>query len=140
MIRQIREKLKGSEFIKNSLTLSGGVAIAQVLPFLFYPVLGRIFTPAEFGLLAVITSIVSVLAVVGSGRYEGGILVADDKKEAAHLAALSLLVGFVCMAVLWPVVQIFFGEQLAQWMKEPELSRWLYVCPISAFSIIVFNV
>ena len=77
MIRQIREKLKGSEFIKNSLTLSGGVAIAQVLPFLFYPVLGRIFTPAEFGLLAVITSIVSVLAVVGSGKYEGGILVAD---------------------------------------------------------------
>ena len=84
-----------------------------LLFFLFYPVLGRIFTPAEFGLLAVITSIVSVLAVVGSGRYEGGILVADDKKEAAHLAALSLLVGFVCMAVLWPVVQIFFGEQLA---------------------------
>ena len=140
MIRQIREKLKGSEFIKNSLTLSGGVAIAQVLPFLFYPVLGRIFTPAEFGLLAVITSIVSVLAVVGSGKYEGGILVADDKKEAAHLAALSVLVGFVCMAVLWPVVQILFGERLAQWMKEPELSRWLYVCPISAFSIIVFNV
>ncbi len=140
MIKQLREKFGSSEFIKNSLTLSSGVAIAQVLPFLFYPVLGRIFTPAEFGLLAVITSIVSVLSVVGSGKYEGGILVAEDKKEAAHLAALSVLVGFVIMAVLWPVVQIVFGERLAQWMKEPELSRWLYVCPISAFSIIVFNV
>ncbi len=140
MIKQLREKFGSSEFIKNSLTLSGGVAIAQVLPFLFYPVLGRIFTPAEFGLLAVITSIVSVLSVVGSGKYEGGILVAEDKKEAAHLAALSVLVGFVFMAVLWPIVQLLFGHKLATWMNEPELTRWLYVCPISAFSIIVFNV
>lgn len=140
MIKQLHDKFVSSEFIKNSLTLSGGVAIAQVLPFLFYPVLGRIFTPAEFGLLAVITSIVSVLSVVGSGKYEGGILVAEDKNEAAHLAVLSVLVGFVFMAVIWPIVQLLFGDKLSIWMNEPELSRWLYVCPISAFSIIVFNV
>lgn len=139
MIRQLRTRFVSSDFIKNSLTLSGGVAIAQVLPFLFYPVLGRIYTPAQFGLLAVITSIVSVLSVGGSGKFESGILVAKDKEEAAHLAALSLLTGAVVMAVLWPVVQIFFGEALSSWMGEPELERWLFVCPISAFSIIVFN-
>lgn len=140
MINQLRSKLASSEFLKNSFTLSGGVAIAQVLPLLFYPVLGRIFTPAQFGLLAVITSIVSVLAVVGSGKYESGILVAKDKKEAAHLAALSVAVGFVIMAVIWPILQILFADNLAQWMNEPDLARWLYVCPISAFCIIVFNV
>lgn len=140
MINQLRSKLASSEFLKNSFTLSGGVAIAQVLPLLFYPVLGRIFTPAQFGLLAVITSIVSVLAVVGSGKYESGILVAKDKMEAAHLAALSVAVGFVIMAVIWPILQILFADNLAQWMNEPDLARWLYVCPISAFCIIVFNV
>lgn len=139
MIRQLRTRFASSDFIKNSLTLSGGVAIAQVLPFLFYPVLGRIYTPAQFGLLAVITSIVSVLSVGGSGKFESGILVAKDKEEAAHLAALSLLTGAVVMAVLWPIVQIFFGGALSHWMDEPELEKWLYVCPISAFSIIVFN-
>lgn len=140
MLKQLRTKFTFSEFIKNSLTLSGGVAIAQVLPFLFYPVLGRIYTPAEFGLLAVITSIVSVLSVAGSGKYESGILVAKDKLEAAHLAALAVLVGLIIMAVVWPVVQLLLGNQLTLWMKEPGLSRWLFVCPISAFSIIVFNV
>lgn len=140
MLKRLLHRLGSSEFIKNSLTLSGGVAIAQVLPFLFYPVLGRIYSPAQFGLLAVITSIVSVLAVVGSGKYESGILVAKDKEEAAHLAALSVLLGFVVMAVVWPVVQILLGGSLAQWLKEPELQKWLFVCPISSFSIIVFNV
>lgn len=139
-IKQLGAKMGGSEFFKNTLTLSGGVAIAQVLPFLFYPVLGRVYSPAEFGLLAVITSIVSVLAVAGSGKYESGILVADDKQEAAHLAVLSIVVGAVIMAVVWPAVQLIFGGRLAQWMQEPDLERWLFVCPISAFSIIVFNV
>lgn len=140
MIKQLRTKFASSEFLKNSITLSSGVAIAQVLPFLFYPVLGRIYTPAQFGLLAVITSIVSVLSVVGSGKYESGILVAKDKLEAAHLAALSVAIGFIIMAVVWPIAQILFADKLAQWMHEPDLPLWLFVCPISAFCIIVFNV
>ena len=129
MIKQLRTKFTFSEFIKNSLTLSGGVAIAQVLPFLFYPVLGRIYTPAEFGLLAVVTSIVSVLAVAGSGKYESGILVAKDKLEAAHLAVLAVLVGLVIMAVVWPIVQLLLGRQLAIWLNEPNLAKWLFVSP-----------
>ena len=60
-MKELFARIKSSDFARNSLTLSGGVAVAQVLPFLFYPVLGRIFTPAEFVLMAVITSIVSVL-------------------------------------------------------------------------------
>lgn len=139
MLKQLRKQLFSSEFIKNSLTLSGGVAVAQILPFLFYPVLGRIYTPEQFGLLAVITSIVAVMFVIGSGKYEGGILIAKDKNEAAHLAALSLLMGFVVMAVVWPLVHIFIGDNIVNWMHEPELKQWLFVCPISAFSIIVFN-
>ena len=55
------KRFKGSSFAKNSLTLSGGVAVAQVLPLLFYPVLGRIFTDEEFGLLAAVSSITTVL-------------------------------------------------------------------------------
>lgn len=140
ILKQLFSRIGKSDFIKNSLTLSGGVAIAQALPFLFYPVLGRIYSPAEFGLLAVITSIVSVLSVAGSGKYESGILVAKDKDEAASLAILSLLVGAVVMAVLWPIFQFFLGERMSVWLNEPGLSKWLFVCPISAFSIIVFNV
>lgn len=140
MMKELFARIKSSDFARNSLTLSGGVAVAQVLPFLFYPVLGRIYTPAEFGLMAVITSIVSVLSVAATGKYESGILVAKDKQEAAHLAALSVGLGGAVLAVLWPIVQIFFADSLAAWLKEPDLSRWLYVCPVSAFSIIVFNV
>lgn len=129
-----------SDFIKNSLTLSGGVAIAQVLPFLFYPILGRIFTAEEFGLLASLTSITSVLAVIGSGKYESAILIARDKQEAASLAILSVLLGFVSMLVAWVLMQFVLLRPLSSVLHEPQLDRWIFVCPLASVSIIIFTV
>lgn len=136
----IKYRIQNSAFIKNSLTLSGGVAIAQVLPFLFYPILGRIFTAEEFGLLASLTSITSVLAVVGSGKYESAILIARDKHEAASLAVLAVLLGFVTMLIAWLLMQFVLIEPLSKVLDEPALGRWIFVCPLASVSIIIFTV
>ena len=42
-----------SEFVKSVLKVFTGSAIAQFVPFLIEPVLTRLYTPAEFGVLAV---------------------------------------------------------------------------------------
>lgn len=139
-VNALVQRLKGSSFAQNSLTLSAGVAVAQVLPVLFYPVLGRIFTAGEFGLLAALSSITTVLAVLGSGKYENGILVAASKDDAAHLAVLSVVLGVVTMAASWVVMDFLLADSLASWFQEPELASWLFVCPVAAFFIIVYNV
>lgn len=132
--------IKGNAFVKNSLTLSGGVAVAQVLPFVFYPLLGRLFTAGEFGLLAAVTAITSVLAVLGSCRYETGILVVRSKREAARLAVLSVVLSVSVLAVSWLVLQFALAALLSRWFKEPELGRWLFVCPLAAFFVVIYNV
>lgn len=137
---RLLQRIKASSFAKNSLTLSTGVAVAQVLPFLFYPILGRIFSAADFGLLATITSITSILAVVGSGKYEGGILIARDKVSAANLAVFAVVLSFAAMLLSWFLIQFVLIEPLSRWFKEPDLSHWIFVCPLAAFCIIVFNV
>jgi O-antigen/teichoic acid export membrane protein len=83
-----------SEFGKNILTLSSGTAFAQVIPFLFYPIIARIFTPAEFGLLATLTALITIMAEFSSGKYELGILIAKTKQDAANLAGLALFASF----------------------------------------------
>lgn len=139
-VNALLQRLKGSSFAQNSLTLSAGVAVAQVLPILFYPILGRVFTAGEFGLLAALSSITTVLAVLGSGKYENGILVAASKDDAAHLAVLSVVLGVVTMAASWVVMDFLLADSLASWFQEPELASWLFVCPLAAFFIIVYNV
>lgn len=140
MLKSLFIKLRSSDFIKNSITLSGGVAVAQFLPMLFYPVLGRVFTAEEFGLLATITSVTSILAVVATGKYESGILIASTKREAATLAVLSLFISLIFLIVSYFLLQFVMGDTLSVWLKEPHLRQWLFVCPVAAFSIVVFNV
>lgn len=130
--------LPKSEFSRNTFTLTLGTSIAQFFPLIFYPVLGRIFTPVEFGLLATLTSITGILAVLATGKYDQGVLITDSKKEAANLVGLTLLLSFVVLAVSFIVLQLF-SNQFAGWFNEPQLKNWLWVPPLNAFVIIVFN-
>jgi len=128
-----------SEFGKNLLTLSSGTALAQIIPFLFYPVIARIFTPAEFGLLATLTAIITIITEFSSGKYELGILVAKTRQDAANLAGLTLLLSFLILTVIYFSLQLFFADILSQILHESQLEKWWFVCPIAAFSIIIYN-
>jgi len=128
-----------SEFGKNILTLSSGTALAQVIPFLFYPIIARIFTPAEFGLLATLTALFAILSEFSSGKYELGILVAKTKQDAVNLMGLTIFLSFIVITFIYLILQLFFADFLSQALKEPQLKKWLFVCPIAAFSIIIYN-
>lgn len=132
-----RFRIKG-EFARNALTLSVGTSIAQAFPILFYPVLGRIFTPAEFGLLATLTSITSILMVLSTGKYESSVLITDSKKDGANVIGLVLLLSFSILSISFIALQLL-SEQFGVWFNEPTLKKWLFICPISAYSIIIFN-
>jgi len=129
--------IKG-EFAKNAFTLTIGTSIAQAFPMLFYPILGRIFTPAEFGLLATITSITSILTVLATGKYENSILITDSKQDAADIMVLVLLLSFFFLLISLIIFQVF-SIQFDLWFNVPGLKKWLFVCPISAYAIIIFN-
>jgi O-antigen/teichoic acid export membrane protein len=126
------------EFAKNALTLTIGTSIAQAFPILFYPILGRIFTPAEFGMLATITAITSILAVLATGKYESSILISDTKQDAANIVVLVFLLSFLFLLISF-LVLLIFSNQFDRWFNIPGIKNWLFVCPISAFAIIIFN-
>lgn len=137
---KILSKFHRNSFFRDSLILSGGTAAAQVLPFLFYPILGRIFSVEEFGLLAALTAVTSILAVVASGKYESAILVAENKKEAASLALLAIFVSAIFLIVSYLILQFALGDILCIWLDEPMLTSMIWICPISAWAIIIFTV
>lgn len=59
-----RKWLPNSKFALNVLILTGGTAVAQGLAALAWPLLTRFYTPQDFGILAVFSSILSILLVV----------------------------------------------------------------------------
>jgi O-antigen/teichoic acid export membrane protein len=126
------------EFAKNAFTLSVGTSIAQTFPIIIYPILSRVFTPVQFGVLATLSSITSILAIIATGNYESSILIAPTKKDAANIIGLILILSTTFL-VFSSIGLYVISNQLSIWFNEPDLKIWLFVCPLSAFVIVIYN-
>ena len=84
-----------SEFAKNSLTLVSSSFIGQAIALLIYPLITRLFSQSDLGLYATWLSIVDVLTILSTGKYEESVMLGKDKREAATTARLAMRVNTV---------------------------------------------
>ena len=78
-----------SDFVKNVITLVTGTALAQAIPLAVSPILTRIYSPEDFGILALFLGISSVFSVVVTGRYEFAITLPLKDEDARPILWLS---------------------------------------------------
>src|SRR5574341_1067345 len=76
--------------LRDTLTLTGGGAAAQLLTLAAMPVLSRLFTPADYGTYAVYASLVAIPSALAAWSYEAAIPLPKEEEEARRLLALSL--------------------------------------------------
>ena len=84
-----------SEFGRNVLTLMTGTTIAQAIPVAITPILTRLYTPEDFGLLAVFVAFSTILGSISSGRYELAIMLPENDEDAINIAALCFLLSII---------------------------------------------
>lgn len=123
-----------SDFARNVLALLTGTSIAQAIPILVSPILTRLYSPEDFGVLALYLVMVSILSVVATGRYELAIMLPRKHEDARHLVVISLLIAG-CFSLLLGVVILLFGATITRWLGNPGIEAWLYLIPVGVFVI-----
>ena len=111
-----------------------GTSIAQAIPVLISPVLSRLYSPGDFGVLALYMSIAAVIGVIATGRYELAIMLPEKKRDASNVLALSLLISLLVSA-LTLILVILFNHPIAVFFDEPKISKLLYFLPLVVFSL-----
>jgi lipopolysaccharide exporter len=122
-------RFPGGSFGRSVLTLASGTALAHLLVVVSAPVLTRLYNPAEFGTFAVYSSVLSVLLVVASLRYESAIPLPPEDDQAASLLALSLAILAGMTLVLGLLVWLF-GASAARAANVPELGSYRGLIPL----------
>jgi len=117
--------------VARSLVVVGiATAIGQAALVLASPVLARLYTPADFGLLAAFTAAASVLIAVGSLRFDLAIPVAADDEEAAGLLVVAIaLAGMTAIGAGTLVALV--GGPLAEALRVPGLAPFLWLVPVA---------
>ncbi|MDT2264523.1 hypothetical protein P7H12_14360 [Paenibacillus larvae] len=71
-VRQlVSQSMLNRPFVKQVSVLAGGTAFSQLLLVAASPVLTRLYTPEQFGVLSVYVALLSIFTVIGS-LYEHG--------------------------------------------------------------------
>ncbi|MCE5344862.1 MAG: oligosaccharide flippase family protein [Bacteroidales bacterium] len=125
--------LPDSELIRNTSILISGTALAQLIPILLQPVLRRFFSPETFGAYSVYLSLVGILLVISSFRYELAIILPKKNKEAAAVFFLTILLNLI-LNILLLLFIICWKSKIAQWLNLSETySDYLYFVPLGTF-------
>jgi O-antigen/teichoic acid export membrane protein len=125
--------------------LSGGTFLGQATLIVISPVLTRMFTPAEFGVLAVFTALTSMMIVAMALRYEFAIPVCRDDDDALAMLVLCAVVT-TGITLLLTVLILGYGQQIAAifglhghedllWLAPPSLWLWGLSLPLANWTI-----
>ncbi len=128
-----------SSTVKNIFTLLSGNVMARAVAFLLTPLIARLYTPEDFAVFAIITSVIGPLAVFCTGRYQLAIFLPQDERDANGLINLSLYLSLT-FSFLTLVILFFFYHHIGNILNLDELSYLLFAVPISLFSLAVSQV
>lgn len=122
-----------SDFWKNTFQLIIGTVLAQLIPILLQPLLRRMFTPEDFGVMAVYFSFVSILCVVVSLNYHTTIVLPEKEEDAMSLVMGSVFIAAILSTVIL-IVFLLFDQFILQLFNLPKaFSFWLWFLPLSIF-------
>lgn len=117
-----------SSFGNDVFKLVSGTTFAQALLIFAAPVLTRLYSPEAFGVLAVFTSITTILGVIACLRYELAITLPEKDEEAANILGLCLLLA-ICIFLLTCFAVWSGGDLVGSLLNAPELTSWLWLIP-----------
>lgn len=137
LIARLRHRLSGifsSQFIRHVLTLLTGTVAAQVLMLLLTPVLSRLYSPEDYGLFSIFSSILATVTVMAALRYDMAIMLPKRDADAKVLKrGVTRLI--VVTSVLATAVCGLLGPLIAEATGSPELAPWFWLMGVAIFTL-----
>lgn len=126
--------LPKGQFARGISLLAGGAVLGQVIIVIASPILTRLFSPDDFGVLGVYVALLSIFSVIASLRYQLAIPLPKQEEEAANLLALSigiaLFISIIVVFVVW-----LAKNQIVDWIKAPALRPYLWLLPLGVATV-----
>jgi O-antigen/teichoic acid export membrane protein len=118
-----------SDIIRNSSTLLSGNATGQAVTFAAYPVLTRLYSREEFGAFNFYVSIVGILVIFATGRYNLAVVLPKSERQASALLQISLLLSLAVSVAL--VLPALLGSRLLSDVRDmTEVATMLPLLPV----------
>lgn len=130
---------KPDSVLRHVSFVAGGTVVAQILNVVTLPVLSRIYSPADFGVMAVYSSVIAILAEISGLRYHLAIPLPKQKRYAHALVILSFALQIIVVALL-TIGLLMGGDFILKKLSMEVLIPYKLLLPIGLFFIGLYNI
>ena len=116
------------------LILGSGTAVAQLIGIVTMPIITRLYTPADLGVLAVYSSVLAIFGVGATLRYEFAYALPKRDEDAANLLGLCLALLFVT-TVVFGLILLFGRDLLLSIIDISSIEPYLWFLLIGFFGM-----
>lgn len=127
-----------SSGVRNFAKLFSANVVAQAIGLLVYPILTRIYSPEDFGLLNLFLSIGGVLVVLSVADYYYAIVLPKEEKDAVAVTHVSCFMLLLTTAIV--TLSVFFSQPISQLFHLPQLVRYYWLMPIYVLVMGAWNI
>ena len=125
----IINRFKNNTYVANVAILASGTVFAQAIILIFSPLLTRLYTPENFGMVAVFMAVVSAILPGITGKYEVAMVLPKKNLHAVELFGIAIWFGLITSSVFFLVIIVLQG-QLLVWLNSPGLAGWILLAPL----------
>lgn len=134
MFAEIRKRLNQSPFLKNIILVAGSTAAAQAVTVLSVPITTRLYSPGDFGVLAVFTSVLGIVGQLSTFRYSVTIPLAHTEEAADDVLRLCLSIT-LGLGIVSTFAVLFLGGSLASVSADFRYSSIFLLFPVCLLGI-----
>lgn len=137
LMSRLQRVLPRAGAVADVVLLSGSTAVGQVVVILASPILARLYTPEDFGTLGVIASLLGIISVIASLRYQLAIPIPEDDEEASQLVVASAGIVLLFSGITVLLMHVW-GDIISLWLNIPR--QLLVIIPVGTFLIGLYQV
>lgn len=114
--------------------LASGTAAAQVITLLSAPILTRLYTPDQFGVLSIYIAIVGIVGAASTLRFELVVPLPRHDGLAANAMALTLFC-VLATSLVSAAILFLLADYIAAWLGYDELPSFSFLVPLGILAI-----
>lgn len=133
------KNLLGNRILKHAATLISGTVIAQVILIAVQLIIRRMYSADDFGAFSLYMSIVGVLVVVVTMRYELAVVLPKEEKTSVAILVGGIFISLIINSIILAAIY-FFQQPIIRMLNFPvEYAHWLYLVPLSTLLFSVYQ-
>ncbi len=119
---------------KGVLILGSGTAVAQIVGIISMPIITRLYTPSDFGVLAVYSSLLAIIGITGTVSYHFAYTLPEKDEDAANIFGLCLVILLITTA-MFAFILCFGAEFLIETFDLGTIGPYLWFLLVGFFGM-----